>query len=330
MEVGGVMQTPDRTSDRSSSEFDSLVNDELVEQYREDCEIRGLSPESTRRYISSIRIYVEYLEDNGMDLLGADKNTIRKFLEYLRKVRGVHQKTIENYFTGISGFYDFLEYEDHVEKNPVPSVRKRYLRRYKDNNEGQMRKLISNDEMTHLINSTMDARDKAIIALLAKTGIRRRELITLDVDDIDWIELTIRLKPTPKRTNRIVLFDAETAFILKRWLRVRESRNKGDSKALFIGTTGERLNRNGVYTAVTKAAERAGLHNPNSDRMEDHFSPHCCRHWFTTTLRRGGMPREFIQELRGDLRKEAIDIYDHIDQKELRESYEKAMPQLGV
>jgi len=320
----------EKASDRSSLELDSLLHDDLIEQYQEDSEIRGLSPESTRRYISSIKIYVQFLEDNGMDLLGADRNTIRKFLEYLRKVREVHQKTIENYFTGLSGFYDFLEYEGHVDKNPVHSVRKRYLRRYKDNGEGQMRKLISIEEMTHLINSTMDIRDKAIITLLAKTGIRRKEMITLDVDDIDWVEQSIRLKPTPKRTNRIVFFDDETAFILKRWLRARASRNGGDSNALFTNTNGGRLNRNGVYTAVTKAAERAGIHKPESDRMEDHFSPHCCRHWFTTHMRRSGMPREFIQELRGDVRKEAIDIYDHIDKKELRESYLAHIPQLGV
>ena len=320
----------EKASDKSSSELDYLLHEDLIEQYQEDSEIRGLSPESTRRYVSSIKIYVQFLEDSGMDLLGADRNTIRKFLEYLRKVREVHQKTIENYFTGLSGFYDFLEYEGHVDKNPVHSVRKRYLRRYKDNDDGQMRKLISIEEMTHLINSTMDIRDKAIITLLAKTGIRRRELITLDVDDIDWVEQSIRLKPTPKRTNRIVFFDDETAFILKRWLRARASRNGGDSKALFTNTTGVRLNRNGVYTAVTKAAERASIHKPESDRMEDHFSPHCCRHWFTTHMRRSGMPREFIQELRGDVRKEAIDIYDHIDKKELRESYLAHIPQLGI
>ncbi len=319
-----------RASDKSSSELDLLVHEELIEQYREDSEIRGLSTESTRRYLSSIGIYVQFLEDNGMDLLGADRNTIRKFLEYLRKVRGVHQKTIENYFTGISGFYDFLEYEGHVDKNPVHAVRKRYLRRYKDNDEGQMRQLISVEEMARLINTTMDVRDKAIITLLAKTGIRRRELIRLDVEDIDWVEQSIRLKPTPKRTNRIVFFDDETAFILKRWLRARASRNGGDTKPFFTNSTGGRLNRNGVYTAVTKAAERAGLHNPDSERMEDHFSPHCCRHWFTTHMRRAGMPREFIQELRGDVRKEAIDIYDHIDRKELRESYLAHIPQLGI
>jgi integrase/recombinase XerD len=93
---------------------------------------------------------------------------------------------------------------------------------------------------------------------------------------------------------------------------------------------GERLNRHGVYDAVTNTAKRVGIHKPNSDRMEDHFSPHCCRHWFTTHLRRAGMPREFIQELRGDVRKEAIDIYDHIDKKELRESYLAHIPQLGI
>ena len=42
------------------------------------------------------------------------------------------------------------------------------------------------------------------------------------------------------------------------------------------------------------------------------------------------MRREFIQELRGDGRKEAIDIYDHIDLKELKEAYLSCIPQLGI
>ena len=303
---------------------------ELIRQYKEDCEIRGMSPESLRRYISSLKIFNQYLRERHIDLLNVDRNILRSFLEYLRKERNVGLKTIGNYFTSMAMFYEFLEYEGYVDKNPVHSVRKRYIRRYKDNDEGQMRKLISVEEMAELINSTLDVRDKAIITLLAKTGIRRKELITLDVDDIDWVDQSIRLKPTPKRTNRTVFFDDETAIILHRWIRARENRNEKGSKALFINNLGTRLNRNGVYLAVTKPAEKIGLHNSYSDRMEDHFSPHCCRHWFTTHLRRAGMPREFIQELRGDVRKEAIDIYDHIDKKELRESYLAHIPQLGV
>ena len=303
---------------------------ELIRRYREDCVIRGMSPESLRRYISSLKIYARYLQERDLDILNVDRNVLRSFLEYLRNERNVGLKTIGNYFTSMAMFYEFLEFEEYVDKNPVHSVRKRYIRRYKDNDDGQIRKLISVEEMARLINSTLDVRDKAIITLLAKTGIRRKELITLDVDDIDWVDQSIRLKPTPKRTNRTIFFDDETAIILHRWVRARESRNEKGSKALFINNLGTRLNRNGVYLAVTKPAEKLGLHNPNSDRMEDHFSPHCCRHWFTTHLRRAGMSREFIQELRGDVRKEAIDIYDHIDKKELRESYLVHIPQLGI
>ena len=303
---------------------------ELISRYREDCAMRGMSPESLRRYISSLKIYARYLQERDLDILNVDRNVLRSFLEYLRNERNVGLKTIGNYFTSMAMFYEFLEFEEYVDKNPVHSVRKRYIRRYKDNDDGQMRKLISVEEMARLINSTLDVRDKAIITLLAKTGIRRKELITLDVDDIDWVDQSIRLKPTPKRTNRTIFFDDETAIILHRWVRARESRNEKGSKALFINNLGTRLNRNGVYLAVTKPAEKLSLHNPNSDRMEDHFSPHCCRHWFTTHLRRAGMSREFIQELRGDVRKEAIDIYDHIDKKELRESYLAHIPQLGI
>ena len=79
-----------------------------------------------------------------------------------------------------------------------------------------------------------------------------------------------------------------------------------------------------------KLAERVGLHDPNSTKLEDRFTPHCCRHWFVTHLLRAGMSRDFVKELRGDTRGEAIDIYNHIDPKELRESYLAHIPQLGA
>ena len=72
------------------------------------------------------------------------------------------------------------------------------------------------------------------------------------------------------------------------------------------------------------------LHNPALERMEEHFIPHYSCHGFTTHLIHAEMRREFIQELRGDSRREAIDIYDHIDLKELKEAYLACIPQLGI
>lgn len=76
-------------------------------------------------------------------------------------------------------------------------------------------------------------------------------------------------------------------------------------------------------------AEKLGLHDPKG-RLDQKFGPHCCRHWFTTWLRRSGMSRTFIQELCGDSRKEAIDVYDHIEKDELKEAYLRHIPQLNV
>ena len=64
-----------------------LVPD-FVRRFEEDCRIRGMTPETTRRYGSSIRIYSQFLASRQIDLLSVDKNVLRSFLEYLRHERG--------------------------------------------------------------------------------------------------------------------------------------------------------------------------------------------------------------------------------------------------
>ena len=241
---------------------------------------------------------------------------------------------MENELTSIAGLYEFLVFEDYIPANPVLGVRKRYIRRYKGENDADSespRKLISIEQMSLLINSILDTRDKAINLLLAKTGVRRGELIAMDVADIDWADqsITLKRKQFKKRSNRKVFFDDETSRVLKRWLYQR-SKLDPQTPAIWIGEHGERLKRNGIYSMMVKCAERVGLHDPKSSRPEDHFTPHCFRHWFTTYLRRAGMDREFIKALRGDRRRDAIDIYDRIDLEELRRAYLAFIPQLGV
>ncbi|WP_367279937.1 tyrosine-type recombinase/integrase [Bacteroides sp.] len=100
--------------------------------------------------------------------------------------------------------------------------------------------------------------------------------------------------------------------------------------ALFIGRqNGNRIYRNQVYDMVSGYAQKCGFRDPEG-HLDEKFGVHCCRHWFTTWLRRSGMLRPFIQELRGDSRGEAIDVYDHIEKNELQESYLRHIPKLGV
>lgn len=306
------------------------LKDPLVAAYLTDCRIRGMSSRSFPGYHSALRAYLQFLSDREASIINVGQDDLIAFIEHLRFERRSAQRTIELTFSVLSSFYDFLVFKGHVEKNPILPIRKRYLRPYKDGNPGQERQLISVEDMARIINSTMDIRDRAIITLLAKTGIRRNELISLDLSDVDFTNLRIRLKPAAKRTNRLVFFDDETAFIIRRWAKIREGRNPNGSPALFLNMEGDRLQRRGVADAVTKAAERVGLHNPSSERLEDHFSPHNCRHWNTTHLLRAGMKREYVQWLRGDSIKEAVDIYFHIDPKDVQEAYLACIPQLGI
>ena len=311
-----------------------ISDNELIKRFEKDCMVRGLAEKTVIEYIGNLRIFDMFLKSNGRNknLLNIDRDTLKEFVEYLRFERAVSQKRIKNYFSALSSFYEYAVYERLFDKNIILEVRKRYLRSYKKANNGNgQRKLISVKEMANFINSIMDIRDKAMALLLAKTGIRRGELIKIDIDDINWQDMSITLKPTAKRSNRVVFFDIECMVVLKRWMERREMVADNGCRALFVSySTGKRLNRNGVYNSFTKWAEMVGLHNPDSDKIEDHFTPHCCRHWFTTHLRRAGMPREFIKELRGDAIKEAMDIYYHIDKEELKKSYLACIPKLGV
>jgi len=310
----------------------SLSNRDLIEMFLEDCHIRGLTQRTIDTYASNLKTFFNHVERPALEV---DLSELRRFLTWLRDERDLADNTISMYYSALQSLYEYLEFEGYAESNPVPRFRRRYLAFLGKNNRGSSgnseRQLISVDDMRKLINSIMEPRDKAVVTLLAKTGIRRQELVNTDIDDIDWVEQSITLKPTAKRTNQTVFFDDECARILRRWLQTRDNWHVKDNvKALFVNEQGERLNRNGIYNIVTKYAERLGLHDPKSEDLRKKFTPHCCRHWFTTHLRRAGMPREHIKELRGDSRTETMDIYYHIDKKELRDSYLAHIPQLGI
>ncbi len=302
--------------------------DQIIKDFERDCKVRGMAERSINSYRTCLRAYRDYLAAREKGFLTANKDDLVSFIESLRLDKGLSIMTVKRYLAALSSLCEYLVFKEQIQANYVRPVRSRYIRSYKETPEG--RKLISVEDMASLINCTMDIRDKAVIALLAKTGIRRNELVTLDISDVDLIENKIRLKPTAKRTNRTVFFDDEAAYLLRRWLNIREDMNKKSCNALFLNHEGERLNRSGVFNGVVEAAKRAGLHDPASERLEDHFGPHCCRHWFCTHLFRAGMRREYIKELRGDSRKEAFDLYNHIDLKELKEAYLACIPQLGI
>jgi integrase/recombinase XerD len=314
-----------KTMVREAQDFTGIIS-----SFCDDCRLRNMSEKTIEGYKSCILTFLDFITKKGIKLGDVDNYVLKDFLGYLKFERKIKHKTIKDYFSALSSFFDYLVFEGKANANIILPFRKRYLRQYKEDYDDPERKLLTVEEMSRLVNSIIDPRDKAMVVLFAKTGVRRGELLKMDVDDINWEDYSITLKPTPKRSNRTVFFDEECAILLRRWLRIREKLNP-KTKALFISYNNlKRLSRNGVWTAVVKYARRLGFHNSKSPKLEDHFGPHCFRHWFTTWLLRNGMPREYVKELRGDKRGEAIDIYYHIDRQELRRAYLAYIPKLGI
>lgn len=298
-----------------------------LQDFQQDLELRGMSPTTIRDTMFNVKAYLRWSEKDSRDPKSSE--SLVRYLRYLRSVKKLRSTTIKKTFGRIGVWIDYLEEIGEIESNPMHNFKKRYLKTYKD--PVNHRKLISIEDAARMVRATIDTRDRAILLILLKTGIRVNELAALDVDDVDTDNNSILLKETAKRSNRIVYFDDEAARVLKRWLAVRASRPvRRREKALFLNRFGTRLGISSIQTIVAKAAERVGLHDQKSSRPEDHFSPHCCRHWFTTHLIRSGMPRDYIKWLRGDAMNEAIDIYNHIDPEDVKRSYLAHIPMLGV
>lgn len=300
-----------------------------IELFRQDLQLQGLSAGTVYRHVLNTRRFVEWAQTHGLDPVRGSHDDLRAYLAELRSSRKLRPVSLSAIFISLNSWYLYCADRGMVAQNPVPEFRRRYLRQYKG--EIRRRKLISVKEATKMVRATIDSRDRAILMILLKTGIRKGELMSLDIDNVDMPGCRLNLKATPKRSNRIVFFDDEAARALSRWLKSRELRCvMPGEKALFVSLLGTRLQSTGVQDLVRDAAIRVGLHDVTSDRLEDHFSPHCCRHWNATHLLRAGMSRDYVKWLRGDAMKEAIDIYYHIDPEDVRKSYLAHIPQLGV
>jgi len=297
----------------------------VIDQWAADASTRGLSGQTIYTYAKGLRGFSKFL---GRPIEGASKMDVRAYVDLQRKNKAT-TRTIRGRLNALSSFYEFLMFEGIRSDNPVQEVRKRYLTQYKASSEEHTHKLISVEDMARLVNGMIDIRNKAMLLVMAKTGVRRGELLSMEVRDINWQNQSILLKEKRKRSNRIVFFDDETAYVLRRWLEIRKSRAPRD-QSLWIDTCGKRIGSGALRHNIEKAAVLCGLHDPDSDRMEDHFTSHCCRHWMATHLLRAGMNRDYVKWLRGDVMKEAIDVYFHIDPDDVRKAYLAHVPQLGV
>ena len=183
---------------------------DYVGEFTKDCIIRGLTKQTILTYKSNISDFLAATHYNPKNITQGD---LRDHLTTLQR-RKYKASTYNSYYASLNTFYEFLIYEGVVLENPIPAFRQRYLSHIIKLHTGETRQLISIPDMRKLIQQTNEIQIKTILVILAKTGIRRGELLDLKVDDIHLNQGIINISQKAKRSRQIVFIDDELHQIL--------------------------------------------------------------------------------------------------------------------
>ena len=310
-------------------------NQQTVERAILDIKAQSKAPSTIVAYSCDLRRLGRILSDIGLTFQDLNKHNLVELLNAVKvneEGRTLSPGRINGLFSSLNALMKFLEYTDEIEYNAVPMFRERYLTSYKrKQSAGIPRQCPSNEQVKAVIDGTPMIRDKAIHVVLAKTGLRNKELRALDVSDVDLVEKCIIAKPTTKRDGLKLPIDDECTVFLDRWLWDRRTfPNATEERALFLNDRGSRLGRNTLLRIINRDGERQGLHDPNSDirQLDRRFTPHVYRHWMTTILRENGCSERVIRYIRGDAEGSSADRYDHLRWETVQREYLAAIPSL--
>lgn len=303
-----------------------------MEQYLEDFKKhlmyeRNVSEHTLRNYLSDLEQFHDYLcpvDKQGVrrevNIRDIDNITIREYMATLYS-KNKKKTSIARKLATLRTFFKYLCREGILEMNPARLVSSPRL-------EKKLPNYLTVEEVIRFIEipdleTVLGKRDRAILEMLYGTGVRVSELVNLNLQDIDFNQMTVRVRGKGRK-ERIVPFGEYAKKAVELYLGVRGElmmnapEDKRVPNAVFYNYQGTRITTRSVGRMIDKyIKECADLH---------HISPHSLRHSFATHLLNAGADLRSIQELLGHARLSTTQQYTHISQDRLMEVYDRAHP----
>jgi len=243
-------------------------DDDLLNIYLDAMRVEGRSEGTLAHYTQALK---RMLESAGVPARRVGVQHLRGYLA-AEKARGISDTTLENTRQIFSAFFNWLQREGLIDKNPTANLGAiKRMKKQKD--------VFTDVDMEKLKFACASTRDHAILCFLRSTGCRVSEMTGLDRDDVDLQNMECRVLGKGNK-ERMVYMDPVTAMLVKKYLDGR----RDNDPALFIGERG-RMTPSGMRYMLRQTAERAGV---------EHVHPHKFRRTAATALIRHGMP---IQEV---------------------------------
>jgi integrase/recombinase XerD len=258
--------------------------------------------EATRRsYRSDLEPFAGWLEERGARVDDVDARILSEYVARLGRDRPKPAPaTIARKLAAIRSFLRFTLDPGRV---PEAALAPRRPRRLPD-----APKLAEVEASLAALEAEgpLALRNRALFELVYSAGLRSREVVDLDLADVDFEQEVVRVRGKGGK-ERVVPLGEEAQHWLARYLHAaRPELARGAIDALFLSARGRRLD--------TSTLRRLCPH------------PHRLRHAFATHLIEGGADLRTIQELLGHSSLSTTQIYAHVDGKRLRRVYDRAHP----
>jgi len=265
-------------------------------------EIRNYSPRTVKTYVAMLATASKYFH------LSPDKITIdqlKNYLHYCTRDRGLSVSTINQTINAFRIlFQDVLDISWETIKIKRPRKNK------------HLPVILSKEEVSKMIEVTVNLKHKAIIALLYSSGVRREELLSLRPTDIDSKRMLIRIRNGKGNKTRETLLAHNTLDILREYYR-----RYHPYEYLFESyQPGIPYSASSATKVVHRAANRAGVTKP--------VCIHSFRHAFATHLLEQGTNLKVIQRLLGHTSMRTTSVYLHLaktDYKDVKSPFDTTM-----
>lgn len=284
-----------------------LPGHRLVIAYLHGKYIKNLSSRTIDHAGAVILAFMHFLDKEGKSILALTRSDISAFVEN-EQDRGLKPLSIICHLRVIYAFITYLVDQEVIAKEIMkPKIRIQ--------EPDALPKAIPKDDIVRILDAVSGIRDRALIMLLLRTGMRIGELLEVKVADIVLHDQKILLYVGAKNyEGREVYYSADAEQALKQWLRIRDKTRR----YLFYGRSDKPLTYVSAWNAMRKTLERADL-------LDKGYSPHSLRHTFATDMINGGMRVEVLQQILGHQNIEMTLRYARLSDKRREEDYYRAM-----
>ena len=240
-------------------------------------------------YSDMFEEFINYYEDYALEDI--TEQMIMDFLRYLVTERHVSTSYQNQSINAVKFYYERV----------LGGRRKVYMIN-RPREEKFLPEVLSQEEVTALLNATENLKHKAILMTIYSAGLRIGEAINLKIKDIDSNRMQIRVEQAKGKKDRYTLLGNKTLEILRKYVAEYKP-----TIWLFEGAKGETYSQKGIQAILKKSVEKVGI--------KKHITVHTLRHSFATHLLEAGTDLRYIQSLLGHSNSKTTEIYTHITTK---------------